>query len=183
MRLIPSFAAAVALVAFPAAGNEIEDTIKAALEAFQAGDLKMANEELTYAQQLIAQQKAQSLASYLPEPLEGWTREEGESGGMPGLGGLMASATYAGADSRVEVQIMAENQMVASMMMMFNNPIMLGQMGELTRIGRQKVIKTKQGEYQALLENNVMISISGNAPDEIKEEYFSRIDLDALKSF
>lgn len=181
----PAFAAlvVVALTTLPAAADEVEDALTAALEAYQAGDVKMATEETAYAQQLMAQMKAQKLSAFLPEPLEGWTRDEGESGGMPGLGGMMASARYEGPENNVEIQIMAENQMVASMMMMFNNPMMIGQMGELKRIGRQKVIMTKQGELQAMLDNNVLISVSGNAPPETKEEYFKRIDLDGLKSF
>ena len=162
--------------------DEIETTLSAALEAYRAGDFKMATEEVEYAGQLLAQRKAARLAGFLPEPMEGWTREEGESGGMPGLGGMMASATYIGPDHEVEVQLMAENQMVASMMMMFNNPAMMGQMGELKRIDRQKVLLA-DGELQAMLDNNVLVSITGDAPAEVKEDYFRRINIDELKEF
>ena len=168
----------------PAGSDEVEDALSAALEAYRGGDLEMATEEVEYARQLMAQMKAERLSGFLPEPMEGWTRQEGESGGMPGMGGMVASAAYRGPDeSVVDIQIMAENQMVASMMMMFNNPVMIGQMGELKRIGRQKVILTDEGELQAMLDNNVLISISGDAPVETKEEYFKLIDIPALEEF
>ena len=163
--------------------DEVETTLTTALEAYREGDIEMATEEVEYAQQLLARMKAERLVGFLPEPMEGWTMEQGDSGGMPGLGGMMASATYTGPENRVEVQIMAENQMVASMMMMFNNPVMMGQMGELKRIGRQKVVLTDDGELQAMLDNNVLVSITGDAPAEVKEEYFKRIDIRALEGF
>lgn len=182
LSVVPA-AAQEAAEAEDAAPDEVENALSAALDAYREGDLEMATEEVQYAQQLMAQMKAERLAGFLPEPMEGWIKEEGESGGMPGLGGMMASATYEGPEDRVEVQIMAENQMVASMMMMFNNPVMIGQMGELKRIGRQKVILTDDGELQAMLDNNVLVSVSGDAPVETKEEYFKRIDIEALQDF
>lgn len=163
--------------------DEVETTLEAALEAYREGDLEMAAEEVEYAQQLMAQLKTQQLAGFLPEPLDGWTREEGETGGMPGLGGMMASATYTGPEHRVEIQIMADNQMVASMMMMFNNAAMIGQMGELMRVGRQKVIRTNEDELQTMLDNNVLVSISGDAPVETKTAYLEKMDLEALEDF
>lgn len=183
MRSLLFAAAAVLLAAMPAAGDEVEDSLAAALEAWRAGDAGLAAEEVEYAQSLMAQMKAQALAGFLPEPLEGWVREDGEDGAMPGLGGMMASARYKGPEHDLEIQIMAGNQMVASMMMMFSNPVMLGQMGELKRIGRQKVILTREGELQSVLDNNVLVSITGEAPVETKEEYFQKIDLAGLKEF
>ena len=163
--------------------DEVEVSLEAALEAYRDGDLELAVEEVEYARQLMAQQKTQALAGFLPEPLDGWIKEDGEAGGMPGLGGMMASATYVGPEHTVEIQFMADNQMVASMMMMFNNTAMIGQMGELMRIGRQKVIHTNDGELQAMLDNNVLVSISGDAPLETKKAYFDRMDLAALEDF
>ena len=168
----------------PEGPDEVETALEAALEAYREGDFEMATEEVQYAQQLMLQLKTERLAGFLPEPLDGWERQDGETGGMPGLGGMMASATYVGPDgNRVEVQLMSDNQMVASMMMMFNNAAMIGQMGELMRVGRQKVIRTKEDELQAMLDNNVLISISGDAPVDAKTAYLERIDLQALEGF
>ena len=192
MRSAYAALTALALAAVPAvaqdtgeagASDEVEVSLEAALEAYRDGDLELAVEEVEYARQLMAQQKMQQLSNFLPEPLDGWIKEEGEAGGMPGLGGMMASATYVGPEDTVEIQFMADNQMVASMMMMFSNTAMIGQMGELMRIGRQKVIRTNDNELQAMLDNNVLISISGNAPVETKKAYFERIDIKALEDF
>ena len=57
-------------------------------------------------------------------------------------GGMSAGARYIRDREDVEIQLMAENQMVASMMMMFSNPALVGQMGELKRINRQKACLT-----------------------------------------
>ena len=165
------------------APDEVETALEAALDAYRGGDLEMATEEVEYAQQLMQQLKTQQLAGFLPEPLDGWVREEGETGGMPGLGGMMASATYVGPEDNVEIQIMADNQMVASMMMMFNNAAMIGQMGELMRIGRQKVIRTDQDELQTMLDNNVLVTIAGDAPVETKTTYLEAMDLRAIEDF
>lgn len=182
MRKALTVLAALSFAA-PVAADEVEDALNAALEAWQAGDAALAAEEAAFAQQLMAQMKASDLGGFLPAAPEGWTREDGDTGAMPGLGGMMASARYTRADEDVEIQLMADNQMVASMMMMFSNPLMLGQMGEVRRIGRQKVVVTKQGELQAMLDNNVLVQISGEASIQDMEMFFGLIDFEGLKAF
>lgn len=178
---------ALALAGGPAAADEVEEALDLALEAYRAGDLTLAQEELDFASQLIKQQKASALGRYLPEALPGWVRHDDDSGGGGPFGGMMASATYLsegeGDRKRVGVQIMANSQMVASMAAMFANPAMLGTQGELKRIGRQKVILTKQGELQAIIDNRILVTIDGNAGPEDKEAYFEAIDLRALADF
>lgn len=179
---------ALALAGGPAAADEVEEALELALEAYRAGDLAMAQEELDFASQLIKQQKASALGEYLPEALSGWVRQdEGTGGGGGPFGGMMASATYLsegeGDRKRVGVQIMANSQMVSTMATMFANPAMLGSQGELKRIGRQKVILTKQGELQAVIDNRILVSIDGNAAPGDKEAYFEAIDLRALADF
>jgi len=177
---------AVSLAATPAGADEVEEALELALEAYRAGDLTMAKEEIDFAAQLIAQKKAATLGEYLPEPLPGWVRHD-DDGGHAGFGGMNASATYLtegeGDRKRVDVQIMANNQMISAMAAMFANPAMLGGQGEMKRINRQKVIVTQQSELQALVDNRIMVTISGNAPVEDKEAYFAAIDLRALEDF
>ena len=177
---------AVALAAAPASADEIEQSLEMALEAYRAGDLKMAKEEIDFAAQLIAQSRAAALADYLPMALPGWTRRDEGSGGQAAgaFGGQSASATYQSeGGQRVEVQIMANNQMVTAMAGMFANPTLMGQMGEVRRIGRQKVVVTNGGELQTLVDNRIMVNIRGNAPVEEKVAYFEAIDLRALEDF
>ena len=63
-----------------AQADEIEDSLQMALEAYQAGDINVAKEEIDYAAQLIAQLKAAGLSEFLPGALPDWTRAEAEQG-------------------------------------------------------------------------------------------------------
>jgi hypothetical protein len=177
----------IGALSVPAQADEIEETLQMALEAYQAGDINAAKEEIDYAAQLIAQLKAAGLSDFLPEALPDWTRAEGEQGGaamMGGFGGGMtASATYTRDNDMIEIQIMAENQMVASMAMMFGNPAMMGSMGQIKRIKRQKVVITQQGDLQAMIDSRIFVQISGRSPIEDKEAYFAALDISGLKDF
>ena len=187
MSLLRPAAAAVALLAFtaPAAADEVEEALQFALEAYQAGDLNAAKEELDFASQLIAQMKAAGLSAFLPQPLEGWTRRDEENSGqaMGFMGGSMAKSTYVNGNENVEIQLMANNQMVAAMAGLFNNPAMMGAQGTVKRIERQKVLINQSGELQALIDNRILVQISGRAPVEVKEAYFAAIDFKGLEDF
>lgn len=185
MRFAPAVLLALAL-ALPASADDIEDSINAALKAYRAGDIKRAKEELDFAGQLLGQMKAEGLSEFLPEPLPGWTREDGDTDvqamGMFG-GGQMAGATYSDGSQRIEVQIMADNQMVTAMGAMFSSPAMMGAMGKVKRLGGEKVVILPEGELQALIDGRIMVQIMGAADAEAKEAYFEAIDLEGLNAF
>ena len=172
--------------AHQAQADDIEDAIQAALEAYQAGDVSAAKEELDFASQLLSQAKAAGLADFLPEPLDGWERGEAESQAVGSAmmgGGLSASAAYTSGDKRVEIEMLADNPMVAAMAGMFSSTATMGAMGTVKRINRQTVILTNDGELQALVNNRILIQVRGDAPVEDMEAYFAAIDMDALKAF
>ena len=98
-------------------------------------------------------------------------------------GGMSAGATYSRGDDYIEVQLMAENQMVASMAMMFGNVAMMGSLGQVKRIKRQKVVITQQGDLQAMIDGRIFVQISGQSPVEDKEAYFSAMDIRGLTDF
>jgi hypothetical protein len=196
LRLLPAtvpclaLMAGFALVVTPQAkADEVETTLEAALEAWRAGDVAGAKMEIDYAAQLVAQAKAATLAAFLPEAMEGWTREENDDqSGAAAMamfgGGLTASATYVGPNrATVEIQMVADNQMVAGMGAMLSNPAMMGQMGKVKRIGRQMVLVNQQDEIQAMVANRVLVTVGGSAPLEQKEAYFAAIDAEALGRF
>lgn len=178
---------AAALSPSSAAADEIEQSIAAALQAYQEGDVALAKEELDYAAQLLAQAKAEGLTGFLPAPMEGWTRELGDGQAMGAAmfgGGVMAQADYMAADGRqVSIQMMADNPMVASMAAMFASPAAMGAMGKLERIGRQKVVITHDGDVQALVAGRVMLQIDGDAPVADKIAYAKAVDFRALGDF
>jgi len=177
---------AAALLVTPAAADEVEDALEAALEAYRAGDIALAREEVDFAATLIGQMKAEGLGGFLPEAMAGWTREEGDTSaqalGAFG-GGIVANATYRGPGGDFELTLMAENQMVAAMGAMLSNTALMGSMGTVKRAGRQRYVVTREGDIQALINNRVMIQITGSAPVEAKEAHFLLIDLAGLADF
>jgi hypothetical protein len=188
------FSRTVALVAALAAPvpalaqDDVEQALEAALEAYRAGDIALAQDEVDFAAGLLKQKAASSLSSLLPAALEGWTAEDGEAAaagaGMAAMfgGGLAANRTYEKAGDHVEITVMADNPMVAQMAAMFTNPAMLGQAGTLKRLNGQRVA-ISDGELTALIANRFLVQVSGSAPLEAKEAYFEAIDIDALKAF
>ena len=186
MRVAPTVLLAIAL-ALPARADDVEDSIDAALEAYRAGDIKTAKEELDFASQLLAQRKAEELKALLPGPLPGWERQDNEGGDAQAMaafgGGQMAGASYAKGEETVEIQIMADNQMLTAMGAMFSNPALMGSMGEVKRLGGEKAVLSPEGELQALIDGRIMVQITGTADPETKQAYFEAIDLEKLKAF
>lgn len=184
----PGFIGGVMILALaaPAVADEIEDSIKLALESYQAGDVANAKSELDYAAQLLTQKQSEALVSFLPAPFAGWTQEEVENASIGAAmfgGGLTAIADYVRDGENVEIQLMADSPLMATMMSMFANPAMVGATGKLKRVNGQKMIETHDGELQALIHNRFMVQVSGSASIEDKEAYFAAIDFSALESF
>ena len=178
-------AAVIAMsVALPATADEVEETIEAALEAYRAGDIKAAKEEIDFVSQLLGQLKAEGLKGFLPEPMDGWTREDNETQNVAAFGGgQVASARYSDGTNDVEIQLMADNQMVTAMAAMFGNATLMGAMGTVKRINRQKLVLTNEGEVQSLVNNRIMVQITGSADPDTKLAYFEALDMDGLKDF
>lgn len=186
MRVIVLCVLAVMISVPSARADEISETIQAALDAYQAGDVSLAKEELDYANQLLGQLKAEGLTGFLPDALPGWTRGDAESqavGAAAFGGGLMAEATYSGASGDITLRLMADNPMVAAMSTALGNAAIMGSMGTVKRINRQKLVVTPQGDIQALVDNKVMIQIEGNGSVDDKLAYFEQLDIPGLKAF
>lgn len=172
----------------PAVGDEIEDSIGTALEAYQAGDVAGAKSEIDYVAQLLSQKQAEALNTILPAPFDGWSQEATTNDAAAGMamfgGGLSAGADYRRDNENVEIQVMADSPMLAAMMAMFSNPAMASASGgKMKRLGGQKVIETGDGEIQAMIHNRFMVQVTGSASIEDKEAYFSAIDFKALQNF
>ncbi|MEL7172725.1 MAG: hypothetical protein AAFN05_07160 [Pseudomonadota bacterium] len=186
MKTILRAAAVLAVLAQPAAADEVEETLEAALEAYRAGDVATAQAEVDFAASLLAKMKAESLAAYLPEPLEGWEMTEENAGAQMAAmmgGGLVANRSYRGPGGDVDITLMADNPMVASLGAMLSNAALAGSMGEMRRIAGQRAIVTADGEINAMVANRFLVQIGGSAPVEAKEAYFGAIDFGALSGF
>ena len=185
MRSILASAAVAAVLAVPVQADEVADTIRSALTAYEEGDLQYALEELAAATQMINALRTDALSGYLPAAPEGWTREVNADFGR-GLalfgGGTGAEARYDGPGGEsFTLSILADSPVVASFAAIFGNPAMMSQMGTVTRIGRHRVLD-QNGQLVSLLGSRILVQASGAAP-EVMLPFVRAMDLDGLASF
>ncbi|WP_163848511.1 hypothetical protein [Pseudooceanicola aestuarii] len=156
--------ALILVLTSPLAADEVSDTLRSALEAYEEGDLSYALEELDFARQKMMTMKADSLGGFLPPAPEGWTRtvntEMSAAMGMMG-GGVGAEATYADPDgTEITLSIMADNPMVGAMSGMLANAGMMGM--QVERVGRQK-FAIQDNTVQGLIDNRILVKGEGEA--------------------
>ncbi|WP_212525178.1 hypothetical protein [Actibacterium sp. MT2.3-13A] len=175
-----------ALTALPlsAQADDVTDTLKSAIEAYEAGDVQYALEEIAFARQLLQAMKTEGLAGFLPPPPEGWSREVNTemSAGMAMFGGgTGAEAEYTGAEARFTVTLMADTPMVAAMAGMFANPMIMAASGRIIRVGRQKFLD-QDGELTGLINGRVLVQASG-ADVAVMLPVLEAIDFEGLGAF
>ncbi|EEW25193.1 hypothetical protein [Rhodobacter ferrooxidans] len=184
MRIAIAFASALLLATPAARADEIADTIKSALDAYTAGDVAFATDELAFAQQLLQARKADNLTTFLPAAPDGWTRtvnsDMNDAFAMMG-GGSGIEAQYEMGEQSFKITLMADNPMVASMGAMLGNATMMAQMGKVVRVGRQKFLD-QEGNLSALIGNRVLVQAEG-APTEVMLPLLEQIDFDGLEKF
>ena len=180
------------LLSFSGYADDIEDSIEEALEYYQSGDYQDAVESLNYASQLIQQKKGEGLIAFLPEPLDGWTAQEGSSqaaGAAMFGGGVTVEREYRKGSGSISIQLITDSPLMQGMMMMFSNPMMAtSDGGKLEKIGRQKAIvkfdnAEMSGEIMIVVAKRYLITIEGQ--DVTKEDmkaYAKAIDYKKLKS-
>lgn len=182
-RFVAVIAGALALPV-PGFADEISDTLQAALDAYNAGDVAFALEEIDFARQKMVAMQADVFQQFLPEPPDGWTREI-DSDMQAGLammgGGMGAGATYMSADrsQNYTITMMADNAMVMSMGAMVTNAAAMGM--QLERVGRQRVA-ISDDQALALVNNRILVTAEGRDSDLLLDAMKS-IDFAALSSF
>jgi len=187
--------ALAALVLFLLSGglvmaDEITEAIEEGLNQYKDGKYTEATGSLDYAAQLIRQKKSQDLLKLLPEPLSGWTAEEGTSEAVGGAmfgGAVTAKRTYLRDSSSVSIEFMADSPMLQGMMMMFSNPMFAtSDGGKLEKISGQRAIvkydaSAKTGEIKIIVAGRFLVGING---DEITKkeltDYAEKISYDKL---
>ncbi|WP_136634327.1 hypothetical protein [Pseudooceanicola onchidii] len=174
-------------IAFSAAGlaaqaDDVEDTLKSALSAYQDGDLQYALEELDYARQLMLTMKTDVLSGFLPAAPEGWTREINSeinaSLGMMG-GGVGAEAEYSGDGESFTLSILADNPMVGAMGAMIGNAAAMGM--KVERVGREK-FAVQDGTVQGLIDNRILVKAEGGEVEQMLD-LLKQIDYRELSRF
>ncbi|MBI4775649.1 MAG: hypothetical protein HY788_16020 [Deltaproteobacteria bacterium] len=174
----------------PAPADEVTEAIEEGLKQYNDGKYTEATGSLDYASQLIRQKKSQDLLKLLPEPLSGWTAEEGSSEAVGGAmfgGAVTAKRTYSKDSSSVSVEFMADSPMLQGMMMMFTNPVFAtSDGGKLEKISGQRAIvkydaSDKTGEIKIIVANRFLVTVSGDgiAKKELTD-YAQAIQYDKL---
>ncbi|RBI85667.1 hypothetical protein DRV85_08025 [Rhodosalinus halophilus] len=162
-------AAAATLVALPAAADEITDTLRSAIEAYEEGDIAYALEEVDYARQKMLEKQSDALVGFLPEAPGGWTREVSSemSAGLAMMGGgTGAQAEYReeGGDGAMSLTIVAGSPMVGAMSGMLANAAAMGL--KVERIGRQK-FAIQDEEVTGLVDSRILVQANGKDQEQI----------------
>ena len=176
----------LAATALPAAADPFEEAVAAALDAYRAGDIALAREELALAGTLLDEMKSGALLGFLPDPLPGWSREDAEAvtGPLAILGGgSTAAATYSRGEEAFTITLTADSPMIAPMAAMLSNPTVMAMQGEVRRKGRQRYLVGRDGDVSTMVGNRVLVQVSGTAAVEDKVAHFEAIDFDALGAF
>ena len=162
-------------------------TIEEALAEYKKQNYSGAVTSLEYASQLVRQKKGEALAAFLPQPMEGWTADEGESqvstASLLG-GGLTAERNYSKAESTITIAIVTDSPLLQPMIMMFSNPIFASSAGRFELIkGYKGIVKYQNngGDINIVINNRFLATIKGKQVTE-KEllDYANSIDLKGI---
>ena len=160
--------------------------MQSALDAYAEGDVTVAREELDYAMKLLDGMKAQGLAELLPPAQAGWTKAEEDDPESAGAamamfgGGTAAAATYTRGAESFTITLVADSPMVNGLGAMLTGMAGIG--GKPIRIQRTQ-FTMNEGELQGVVDDNVLVSVSGDAPIEAKTEHLEAMDFEALGDF
>ncbi|MBU1138459.1 MAG: hypothetical protein KKD01_11255 [Proteobacteria bacterium] len=161
--------------------------IEKALDEYKNQDFTNAATSLDYASQLIRQKKGEALSKLLPEPMEGWTANEGKSQVTAASlfgGGLTAERTYRRENSTVTISIVTDSPLLQSMIMMFSNPIFASAAGQFELINGYKGIVSYEGnggKINIVLNNRFVVTLDGQlVTREELMDYARKIDLKSI---
>ena len=165
-------ASVLALGAAPVRADDVTDSIDEAVKAYKDGDYTTAATSLDAAAQLIRQKRAEVFVAFLPEAPSGWTAEEAttSAAGAAMFGGAVtAEREYAKGDASVSVKLVTDSPMMSAMMMMMNNPMLLGSgdAGKVERIKGQKgLVKydagERAGEINVAVAGTLLVTVTGS---------------------
>jgi hypothetical protein len=176
-------------LALPAAADEFTDTLESALEAYREGDISGAREDLDYAGKLLGALKSEALAKFLPAALPGWTRGEASAdeaaagAGFAGMlgGGASAAATYTKGAESLTITLVADSPVMSGIGAMISGVAGLAG-GKPMRIERTEFTE-HEGDLQGMVDERVMVSVTGDASVEDKKAFLEAMDFEALGDF
>lgn len=176
--------AALAWATSPATADEVSDTIQSALDAYNEGDTAYATRQLDFALQLLNDMQAGDMQSFLPEPLDGWTREiDTDPASIVNImGGTGALASYTSDNATFTIALMMDSPMVAAMAPLLSNPTMAAASGgRIVPVGREQFVSL-EGDLNGLVGGRVFIQAGGEESDSMVA-HLETMDFRALSQF
>lgn len=185
------FISASVFICVPAYSDEVEDSIKEALNQYKEKDFSEASSSLDYASQLIRQKRGEQFTQFLPKALKGWQSNKSKSSSVGKAmfgGGITAERKYTKGKSRVNVSIVSDSPVMQGLITVFSNPMFMGGNGKkLTRVGGQKAMtsyneNSKRGEIQVLVDKRFLVTIKGSkVSQEDLQAYAKSIEYKKMK--
>lgn len=178
-------------------GDEAVTSIEKAKSLYKSGNYSQAVNELNYAINQIRQVQLEEYKTVFPSTLKGWKANEfsSDNGAMSLMGGGLSISRYFekeaadenGNYANIDISVVSESPLISSLLMMFNNPIFLGD-NKMVTVKGEKAIESKDSngipnELQFVIENRVVITVdANNATWEDLYNYAENIDFSKLKS-
>ena len=196
MRLPLLAALAITLTLSGTAGaDEVSDQIEAAKKAYAAGELRSAVDTLNFAVAKIQEQMTANLMKLLPDPLDGWTAEDGTSqtGGVAAMiTGTTMSRRYTRPDgAEVTLNLMADSPMMPMLTMAMSMPFVMQSNQDMKTYsfkGYRGMVEhaadSTDYEVTLMVGSRLVIQGKGSKLADIKpiEAYFERLNLDAVQA-
>jgi hypothetical protein len=160
MNLRPSRLFASLLLASTLSGtvraDEVADDIKAALAAYEKGDLSEATTLLSQANSAIAEKKGGAMGKALPDAIGEWKAGELTNESIAIVGGQQSRRDYTKGDKSANITLMADSPMLA-------------------------IYNDKEGSMTMIVNSRFMIQINGSELDEASlMELAKGVDVAAL---
>lgn len=161
--------------------DEVGNAIGEAARAYQAGNNAATRTLLQEALQFLSQRATDKLGAALPPPLAGWQlidRQPRIAGAASVGGGNQATRWYRNPQGQtVEIRITADSLVLGQLSLVMTNPAISDTMGKAIRVGNQNAIQTSNNEIQMLVNDRILIAVTGSAPIDAKQAFAESIDL------
>lgn len=159
--------------------------IEEAKLAYTLGDLKLSIEKLESVVHELRNVRSNLMVSYLPSAPQGWQEQPVQAAGMMGMmGGNIAKREYLSEGKIIEVAIMADSPLSASLLKMVDA---LGGMATQEKYkGFTMDFKNspEENEMILVLNENMLVMVEGKGLQrEMAEQFLNKMDLAGLAKF
>jgi len=80
----------------------------------------------------------------------------------------------------VQVQISGDSALLTQFATVLSNPQIAGVLGKVVMIGSQRAIQTNDGDVHIVINNKLLVSVTGSAAPEAKLSYAKAVDVAKL---